>query len=350
MLEAFGRVAESVAYGSPTIPLVSNVSGRLADAEVSTAGYWVRHVREAVRFADGVRALEAAGARAYVEIGPRATLLGLASGSLPGEALLLPSIQPGRVESETMLEALGVLYVHGQSIDRRLFPEGAPRVELPLMAWQRERYWRESPAGDSGEDARRHAGLHPAAGLVAHEVAAETAQEGDDRLLSLEWESSPLPAPRAALGRWLLMGERSSFGEALGASLEAAGQAVVLAAGDATMGGARARLGGAFGGDHADRDRPPAQPRRRGRAGSDRGRDRPGLRQRPGRGAGHRRDGVAGRAPAVDRDARGAGGAGRRCEHRAVDVARARARRRHGAPGAPLLSDRPRSRARGWGG
>src|SRR5262249_34209458 len=57
MLEEFRRVAEQVAYQPARIEVVSNVSGQTAGSELSTAEYWVRHVREAVRFADGVGAL-----------------------------------------------------------------------------------------------------------------------------------------------------------------------------------------------------------------------------------------------------------------------------------------------------
>ncbi|KYF94032.1 hypothetical protein BE20_07665 [Sorangium cellulosum] len=61
-LAAFRRVTESVTYRRPSIALVSNLSGKPCTDEVSAPGYWVRHAREAVRFADGVKALHAAGA------------------------------------------------------------------------------------------------------------------------------------------------------------------------------------------------------------------------------------------------------------------------------------------------
>src|SRR5262249_6013864 len=77
MLEAFRRVAESVTYQRPSLPVVSNVSGKLCTDELSTASYWVRHVREAVRFADGVKSLHDAGASTFIEVGPKPTLLGL---------------------------------------------------------------------------------------------------------------------------------------------------------------------------------------------------------------------------------------------------------------------------------
>ena len=77
MLDAFRQVAESIAYQPPTLPLVSNLTGKVAGAEVLTAAYWVRHVREAVRFGDGVATLQAEGIDIFLEIGPKPTLLGM---------------------------------------------------------------------------------------------------------------------------------------------------------------------------------------------------------------------------------------------------------------------------------
>jgi len=83
MLDAFRKVVSSVTYGTPRLPIASNVTGRLATAEeLCSAEYWVRQVRSPVRFLDGVRVLEAEGARASLELGPDGVLTALAAGCL----------------------------------------------------------------------------------------------------------------------------------------------------------------------------------------------------------------------------------------------------------------------------
>ncbi|GAA3158399.1 hypothetical protein GCM10017687_90710 [Streptomyces echinatus] len=62
MLEEFRTVAEKLTFNRPDIPLVSTLTGRpAADEQLRDPGYWVRHVRETVRFADAVAALTSAG-------------------------------------------------------------------------------------------------------------------------------------------------------------------------------------------------------------------------------------------------------------------------------------------------
>jgi acyl transferase domain-containing protein len=128
MLEPFRQVAQQVSYHKPVLPLVSNVTGQLAGDEIATPAYWVRHVREAVRFADGVATLHGRGIQILLEIGPKPVLLGMAGHSLDALAegdrgqeaektALLPSLRPGQGEWQQLLSSLGALYVRGAQID-----------------------------------------------------------------------------------------------------------------------------------------------------------------------------------------------------------------------------------------
>nr|BCB14677.1 type I polyketide synthase [Streptomyces spiroverticillatus] len=157
MLEDFRSVLEGLAYQAPRIPVVSNVTGTLADpADLTTPGYWVRHVREAVRFADAVRSATDRGVTHFVELGPDAVLTGLVQDSLTeqeaGYADLVPLLRKDRDEERTVLTALGRLHATGVSVDWGAFfaGRGARQVDLPTYAFQRRRFWSQTPS-DHGD-------------------------------------------------------------------------------------------------------------------------------------------------------------------------------------------------------
>ncbi|MFE2186064.1 SDR family NAD(P)-dependent oxidoreductase [Streptomyces sp. NPDC059455] len=146
MLEAFREVAQGLTYDSPRIPIVSNLTGNVVSAEeITSPDFWVRHVREAVRFLDGVRTLEARGVTTYVELGPDGVLTAMAQDCLaePDAAELLPALRKGRPETEAVTGALARLYVRGLAPDWEAFfaGTGARKVALPTYAFQRGRYW-----------------------------------------------------------------------------------------------------------------------------------------------------------------------------------------------------------------
>ncbi|MEM6405449.1 MAG: beta-ketoacyl synthase N-terminal-like domain-containing protein [Pseudomonadota bacterium] len=138
------QVAESITYHPPQIPLVSNVTGQLADETISTPDYWVRHARVAVRFADGIQTVYAQGATCLLEIGPKPVLLGLArQADGPENISYLPGLRAGRDDWQMLLNSLGQLYTRGVVIDWTAFnqPYQRQKVALPTYPFQRERYW-----------------------------------------------------------------------------------------------------------------------------------------------------------------------------------------------------------------
>ncbi|HRI48653.1 MAG TPA: type I polyketide synthase, partial [Pseudomonadota bacterium] len=159
MLEGFRRLAETLPYRQPTTPILSTVSGALAGEEMSTAAYWVRQVRAAVRFADGVRALQALGVTTFLELGPKGTLLALVPACVSGPPpTLLASLKAGRPESQGMLDSLAGHHARGGAVDwSRVFPGRRQKLELPTYPWQRQRCWVEQrqprPATAAPEEA-----------------------------------------------------------------------------------------------------------------------------------------------------------------------------------------------------
>ncbi|MBT2427747.1 SDR family NAD(P)-dependent oxidoreductase, partial [Streptomyces sp. ISL-112] len=171
MLEEFRSVAEQLAYAQPVIPVVSNLTGRVASAdELCSAEYWVRHVREAVRFADGVQALAEHGVTVFLELGPDGVLTAMARESVTDESVLVPVLRRNRSEEQSAVTALAQLHVHGVGVDWSWFfaGAGASRVDLPTYAFEHQPFW---PAGLRGRGDAAALGLvsagHPLlSGLV----------------------------------------------------------------------------------------------------------------------------------------------------------------------------------------
>ncbi|MFD4150131.1 SDR family NAD(P)-dependent oxidoreductase, partial [Streptomyces goshikiensis] len=147
MLADFRKVAEALSYGVPRIPVVSNLTGALVTDEMGSADFWVRHVREAVRFLDGIRALETAGVTTYLELGPDGVLSAMAQDCLTEDgARFAPALRAGRPEPETLSNALAHAHAHGAAVDWEAYfaPTGARQTELPTYAFQRDWYWLDS--------------------------------------------------------------------------------------------------------------------------------------------------------------------------------------------------------------
>ena len=110
MLDSFAAVANTVAFQPPQIPLISNVTGQVADERVQTAVYWRDHVRDAVRFADAIQTAHQMGIAHFLEAGPNPVLIGMAKRILPrGTAVWIPSLKQGNDDEQMLQESRAVL-------------------------------------------------------------------------------------------------------------------------------------------------------------------------------------------------------------------------------------------------
>jgi polyene macrolide polyketide synthase len=153
MLEEFRKVAEGLSFSEPSIPVVSNLTGEVLSDELCVPEYWVRHVREPVRFADGVRWLGSHGVQSFLELGPDGVLSGMVGESLVEESgsgeqagapvVAVPVMRRDRSEVRVLNGALAEVWVHGAHVDwAATFDDvGARDVDLPAYAFQRERFW-----------------------------------------------------------------------------------------------------------------------------------------------------------------------------------------------------------------
>ncbi len=144
MLEPFGRVAADVEARTPRIILLSNVSGRPAEAGYGSAQYWVSHVRQPVRFLDAVHAAEELGAGVFLEVGPGGGLSAAVDQSLtterPASVVTMPKDRP---EIDSLLGAAGQLFASGVGVNWPAVFAGlvTHRVELPTYGFVRQPFW-----------------------------------------------------------------------------------------------------------------------------------------------------------------------------------------------------------------
>nr|AZO92742.1 RifE [Micromonospora okii] len=170
MLEAFAAELAGVVWQPPVVPVVSNLTGRLAGpGELEDPRYWVEHVRRPVRFADGVAAAVAHGGSHFVELGPGAALTPMVAETAT-EAVCVPALRDGRPEERSVLASVAELFVRGVAVDwAATLPAGpaSTRVDLPTYAFDHEHYWLHAtePATDAAS-LGQSAADHPLLGAV----------------------------------------------------------------------------------------------------------------------------------------------------------------------------------------
>ncbi|MFO0949456.1 MAG: KR domain-containing protein, partial [Planctomycetota bacterium] len=214
MLDSFEKFAQSIHYSAPRTELISNVTGKpWSMGSVPNARYWRDHARQPVLFADSVRSLEHAGCDVVLEIGPSATLVGMARPILAqgrDSTVLLPSLRLGQEDWSTLLQSLGRLHLQGAIIDWYGFDRdySRSRVSLPTYPYERSRYWLEPD--------EKNGGAPPVNVDVPRSDAASSTSPGS-QLYRMQWQQLPSlrkePAPPS--GTWLILQDRTGVADAL---------------------------------------------------------------------------------------------------------------------------------------
>ncbi|MCZ1021113.1 type I polyketide synthase, partial [Streptomyces noursei] len=175
MLGEFRAVTEQLTFAEPAITLVT---GTKTD-DVTSAEYWVRQVREPVRFLGIMQSLESSGVATYLELGPDGVLSALGQDCLPDTdvAAFHPTLRKNQPESLSLVTALAALHTRGAAVDWEAFYAGsdAQRIDLPTYPFQRQRYWLSVPdhfgnVASAGLDEVRH----PLLGALVEMPGAES--------------------------------------------------------------------------------------------------------------------------------------------------------------------------------
>ncbi|HZF11696.1 MAG TPA: amino acid adenylation domain-containing protein, partial [Thermoanaerobaculia bacterium] len=155
ILDHFRAEVARLALRSPSLPWISNLTGTwIRPEEATDPGYWTRHLRATVRFADGVEELLQVPGRIYVEVGAGRSLSSLVRQALgqrePGSVLAsLSHVREPEGDVRQVYETLGRLWLAGIEVDWPAVqaPEKRRRVPLPTYPFERRRYWVEPAAG-----------------------------------------------------------------------------------------------------------------------------------------------------------------------------------------------------------
>jgi acyl transferase domain-containing protein/acyl carrier protein len=188
-LDSMEVCAARVTMRAPRLPIAWNLTGgkALPSGVAPDARYWRRHLREPVRFAEGIAELYAQGFRTFLEVGAHPTLIALAQRSLPEEGTsFVSSLRRGRDDWAEMLAALAKLYVCGAQTDWAGInrPYGGLRGTLPSYPFERRTYWVPSTA--------------PARSELRPEPLATAAPQGG-MFYRLAWEEDPAARSAASL-------------------------------------------------------------------------------------------------------------------------------------------------------
>ncbi|MFB9610777.1 SDR family NAD(P)-dependent oxidoreductase [Kutzneria kofuensis] len=202
MLAEFRSVVGGLTFGEPSLGVVTTSAG---GGQWNEPEYWVGHVREAVRFADAVVGLTAAGVTRFVEVGPDGVLTGVAANCVE-DAVVVATQRRGRGQERELVVGVAQAWAHGVPVDWEAFFAGrdARRADLPTYAFQHQRFWVNS-VWTQGADLGS-AGLAP----VEHPLlgAVVAAPEGDGVVLTgrLSTQTQPWLADHDVLGTVLLPG------------------------------------------------------------------------------------------------------------------------------------------------
>jgi amino acid adenylation domain-containing protein len=196
VLKPFAELVKTIRRLPPRVPFLSNVTGTWITADQATdPGYWAKHLRETVRFADGLGELLKEPGRVFLEVGPGHTLSSLAKQhpSRNPSTLVLATLSPGKSEASdetALLTALGRLWLAGLPVNWRSFyaRERRKRVPLPAYPFERKRYFVDpkktghAPPVSTGEAGMEEPAEVPVKIIRVPSSAVEEAPAGKGRI------------------------------------------------------------------------------------------------------------------------------------------------------------------------
>ena len=169
VVSAFSEIISGFHLQAPRIRYISNVTGTwIRSEEARDPEYWSRHLRQTVRFSEGLKELLDEPGNLAIEVGPGRVLSGfvnrqaVARGGRVVSSLRIASETADDMQS--MLEALAQVWECSDAVHWADFHVEEPRrrVPLPTYPFERERFWIDPPAPSRGRKGFLHRNGQPA--------------------------------------------------------------------------------------------------------------------------------------------------------------------------------------------
>ncbi|HMQ64275.1 MAG TPA: acyltransferase domain-containing protein, partial [Flavilitoribacter sp.] len=203
ILEPFRDGIGEVNFGAPRIPILSTLTGTAVGEEMGDTNYWIRHIREPVRFREVVqKAADQYGL--FIELGPKSNLQGTLNANLPEGTLILPALTGKGTDRKDLLLLAGKLTalqpanpVNWSKVtgDSAAFP----RIKLPFMPYEKDRYWiSNEPERTMSGNGRKQANDHPGTTMVQPDM--DSILELASTVLHIPVESIDPETPLTGLG------------------------------------------------------------------------------------------------------------------------------------------------------
>ena len=240
VLRPFKELLKTIVFHSPQIPFISTVTGTWITSEQATSpDYWTAHLRQPVRFSDGIQTLWQASKSILLEVGIGQTLGSLAlqhpAREQAAHPLVLPSLPTGhdkQSEMALLLRSLGQLWLNGVSVDWKQTYGGKQRKRCLLPTYP----------FDHSQDWATASSRVPRANIIGS-ASVDTKSSSDGKKKDLtDWFYIPTWQRRPRLTSnhqpthtvWLLFIDGAGLGKAISAELQkSAANVIAVARGEA---------------------------------------------------------------------------------------------------------------------
>ena len=150
ILDDFFQKTSTIRWRAPQIPYISNLTGRwVTEEDFRHRDYWRNHIRQTVRFSEGISELALTERDIFIELGPGRTLMSLVRQHQKNKSPFILGTLPGFKETSQIksypyfLNTLTQLWLRGKFIEwKNLYTdEIRKRVSLPTYSFDKKSYW-----------------------------------------------------------------------------------------------------------------------------------------------------------------------------------------------------------------